>query len=160
VALKRMLSVRMISAVLNVTEREMQPRGITDIGPSPENERDGWSFPISICSFLKAARLMRLRAAPPSIRMWYNLTLAMVGETSSGSCPTPAIVLGQSEALNPIRVFTHLQCGATFSAGAAAAIYRHKVLMMHLDVMSQEPLNMTWSTLWCSLSLDSESKWP
>jgi hypothetical protein len=66
---KRTLSVRKISAVPNVTGREMQPRGITNIGPTPENGRDGCSFPIGIYSFLKAARLMKLRAAPPSIRM-------------------------------------------------------------------------------------------
>jgi hypothetical protein len=47
--------------------------------------RDGWSFPIGIYSFLKVARLMRLRAAPPSIKTWYSLMLEMVGETSSGS---------------------------------------------------------------------------
>jgi hypothetical protein len=52
----------------NVIGREIQPRGITDTGPTPENGRDGWSFPIDICSFLKATRLMRLRVAPPSIR--------------------------------------------------------------------------------------------
>jgi hypothetical protein len=63
----------------------MQPRGVTDTGPTPENGRDGWSFPIGICSFLKAARLMRLRTAPPSIKTWYSLMLEMVGETSSGS---------------------------------------------------------------------------
>jgi hypothetical protein len=65
---KRTLSVRKFSAVPNVTGREMQPRGLTDTGPTPENGRDGWSFSIGICSFLKAARLMRLRAAPPSIK--------------------------------------------------------------------------------------------
>jgi hypothetical protein len=69
----------------NVTEREMQPHGVTDTGPTLENGRDGWSFPIGIYSFLKAARRMRLRATPPSIKTWYNLTLEMVGETRSGS---------------------------------------------------------------------------
>jgi hypothetical protein len=103
---------------------------------------------------------MKLRDAPPSIRMWYNLTLAMVGETSSESYPAPTMVLGQSEASNPIRVSTHLRCGAAFGAGAAAAISRHKVLTMRLDVMSQKPPNMTWSALRCSLSLDSELEWP
>jgi hypothetical protein len=86
---------------------------------------------------------MRLRAAPPSIRTWYSLTLAMVGETSSESYPMPAMLLGQSEASNPIRVSIHLRCSATFGAGAAAAIPWHKVLMMHQDMMSQEPPNMT-----------------
>jgi hypothetical protein len=89
-----MLSVQKFSAVPNVTGREMQPRGITDTGPTPENEHDDWSFPIGICSFLKAARLMRLRVAPPSIKMWYSLTLEMVGETSSGSCLASAMLLG------------------------------------------------------------------
>jgi hypothetical protein len=51
---KRMLSVRKFSAILNVTRREMQSRGITDTGTTPENEHDGWSFPIGIYSFLKA----------------------------------------------------------------------------------------------------------
>jgi hypothetical protein len=80
--------------------------------------------------------------------------------TSSGSYPAPAMLLGQSVASNPIGVFTHLRCGAAFGAGATAAISRRKVLMMHLDVMSHEPLNMTWSTLQCSLSLELESEWP
>jgi hypothetical protein len=44
---------------------------------------------MGIWSFCKAARLMRLRAALPSIRTWYNLTLAMVGEMTSGSCLAP-----------------------------------------------------------------------
>jgi hypothetical protein len=69
----------------------MQPRDVTDTGPTPENGRNGWSFSIGIYSFLKAARLMRLRAAPPSIKTWYSLTLEMVKETSSGSCPAPAM---------------------------------------------------------------------
>jgi hypothetical protein len=77
--------VRKFSAVPNVTGREMQPCGVTDTEPTSENGRDGWSFPIGICSFLKATRLIRLRAAPPSIKMWYNLTLEMVGETKSRS---------------------------------------------------------------------------
>jgi hypothetical protein len=157
---KRTLSVRKLSAVLNVTGRVMQPRGIIDIGPTPKNGRNGWSFPIGICRFLKAARLMRLRAAPPSIKMWYNLTLVMVGETSSGSCPVPTMLLGQSEASNPIGISTHLRCGDALNAGAAAAISQHMVLMMRLNVMAQEPLNITWSVLRCSLSLDSESEWP
>jgi hypothetical protein len=82
---KRMLSVRKFSVVPNVTGREMQPRGVTDIGPTLENGRDGWSFPIGICSFLRAARLMRLRAAPLSIKTWNSLTLEMIGETSNRS---------------------------------------------------------------------------
>jgi hypothetical protein len=61
---KRTLYVRKFSDVPNVTGREMQPRGVTDTGPTPEKGRDGWSFPIDIYNFLKAARLMRLRVAP------------------------------------------------------------------------------------------------
>jgi hypothetical protein len=63
--------VRKFSAVPNVTGRELQPRGVTNTGPTLENGRDGWSYPIGICIFLKAARLMSLRAAPPSIKTWY-----------------------------------------------------------------------------------------
>jgi hypothetical protein len=78
--LKRTFFVWKFSGVLNVTGREIQPRGITDTGSTPQNGRDGWSFDIRICNFLKAVRLIRLRAAPPSIRTWYNLMLVMVGE--------------------------------------------------------------------------------
>jgi hypothetical protein len=105
----KMLSVRKFSAIPKVTGREKQPRGITDTGPTLENGRDGWSFPIGICSFFKAARLMRLSVAPPSIKTCYSLMLAMVGETSSGSCPAPAMLLGQSQASNPIGVSIHLR---------------------------------------------------
>jgi hypothetical protein len=132
----KMLSVRKFSAVPKVTGREIQPRGITDTGPTPENGRDGWSFPIGICSFLKAARQMRLSAAPPSIKTWYSLMLAMVGETSSESYPAPTMLLGQSEASNPIGISIHLRCGAAFGVGVAAAISRRRVLTMRQDVMS------------------------
>jgi hypothetical protein len=57
-------------------------------------------------------------------------------------------------------VADHVRCSAIFSAGVATAISRRKVLTMRLDVMSQEPPNMTWSALRRSLSLDSESEWP
>jgi hypothetical protein len=157
---KRTLSVRKFSAVLNVIGREIQLHGVTDTGLTPENRHYGWSFPICICNFLKAASLMRLRAAPPSTKTWYSLTLKMVGETSSGSCPTPAMLLGQSEESNPIGVSTHLRCGATCGAGATAATSQHRVLMTRLDVMAQEPPNMTWSISRRSLSLDLESEWP
>jgi hypothetical protein len=53
--------VRKLSAVPNVTGREMQQRGITDTRATPENGLDGWSFSTGICSFLKVARPMRLR---------------------------------------------------------------------------------------------------
>jgi hypothetical protein len=119
---KTTLSVRKFSAVQNVTGREMQPHGVTDTGPTLENGRDAWNFPIGICSFLKAARLMRLRAAPPLIKMWYSLTLEMIGETSSGSYLTPSMLLGQTEESNSIGVSTHLRCGTAFGVGAAAAI--------------------------------------
>jgi hypothetical protein len=68
-----------------VTGREIQPHDITNTGTTPKNGHDGWSFPFEICSFLKAARLMKFSDAPPSIKMWYNLTLAMARETSSGT---------------------------------------------------------------------------
>jgi hypothetical protein len=71
---KRTLSVRKFSAIPNVTGREMQPRGVIDTGPTPENGCDGWSFPNGIYSFLKTSRLMRLRVAPPLIKTWYSLT--------------------------------------------------------------------------------------
>jgi hypothetical protein len=143
---KRTLSVRKFSAVPNVTGREMQPRGVTDTRPAPENGYDSWSFPIGICSFLKAARLMRLRAAPPSIKTWYNLTLEMVGETSSGSYPASAMLLVQSKASKLIRISTHLRCDAAFTSGAATAISRRGVLTTRLDVMAQEP--PTWYGAW------------
>jgi hypothetical protein len=66
---KSMLFVWKFSGVLNVTGREIQPHGINDTKPTPENGCEGYSFDIGICSFLKLERLMRLRAAPPSIRM-------------------------------------------------------------------------------------------
>jgi hypothetical protein len=87
-------SVQKLSAIPNVTGREMQLHVITDTEPTLENGHDGWSFPISICSFLKAARLKRLRATPPSIKTCYSLMLEMVGETSSRSCPSLAMLLG------------------------------------------------------------------
>jgi hypothetical protein len=77
---------------------------------------------------------MRLSVAPPSIKTWYNLMLAMVGETSSGSCPTPTMLFGQLEASNLVRVSTHLWCGAAFGVGVAAAISWCKVFMMWSDV--------------------------
>jgi hypothetical protein len=67
---------------------------MTDSKPTPENGHEGVGLEIKICSFLKAARLMRLRAAPPSTRIWYNLMLAMVGEMSSRSCLALAMFLG------------------------------------------------------------------
>jgi hypothetical protein len=67
---RRMRFVQKFSSVPNVTGREVQPRGITDTGPTVENGREGWSFDIKFCSFLKAVRLMRLSAVPPSIRTW------------------------------------------------------------------------------------------
>jgi hypothetical protein len=127
---KRILYVRQFSAVSNMTGREIQQCGITDTGPTPENGRDDCSFPIEIYSFLKAARLMRLSTTPPSIKTCYNLMLAMVGETSSESCLSPGMLLGQSKASNPINVSIHLWCGAFLGVGATAAISRCKVLMM------------------------------
>jgi hypothetical protein len=118
------------SGVPNVTGREIQPRGITETGPTPENGRDDWSFDINICSFLKAAKLIRFSASPPSIRTWYNLMLTMVGETSSGSCPALAMLLGQLEASKLIYISIHLWCAIAFGAGAAAATSQRRFLMM------------------------------
>jgi hypothetical protein len=103
---------------------------------------------------------MRLSVASPSIKTWYSLMLAIVGETRSGSCPAPAMLMGQSEASNSISVSIHLWCGAALGAGAVAVISQRKVLMMRRDVISQEPPNMLWSALRHSLSLDSESEFP
>jgi hypothetical protein len=128
--------------------------------PTPKNGHEGESLDMGICSFWKASRLMRLGTGPPSIRTWYNLTLAMVGEMTNGSYLAPAMFLGQSEASNPIDVSIHLWWGAALCTGAAAAIARHNVLMTRLDVMSQEPPYMMWSYLRCSSSLESESRWP
>jgi hypothetical protein len=107
----------------------MQPRSITDIGPTPENGCEGASFEIRIYNFLKAAKLMRLMAAPLSIKMWYNLMLVMAEEMSSGSYPTPAIFLGQSEVSKPINISIHLWCGAALGAGTVTATARCRVLM-------------------------------
>jgi hypothetical protein len=114
----RMHSVWKFSGVPNMNRREIQPRGITGIRPTPENGCNSWSIDIGICSFLKAAKLMRFSTAPPSIRVWYILMLMMVGETSSGSCPTLAMLLGQSEASKLIDVSIHLWCAAAFGIGA------------------------------------------
>jgi hypothetical protein len=122
--------MRKFSGVPNVTGREIHPHGMTSIRPTLENGRDSWSFDISIYSFLKAAKLIRFSTAPPSIRMWYSLTLTMVGETSSRSCLTPTILLGQSEVLKLIDVSIHLWCGAALGAGAATATSQHRFLMM------------------------------
>jgi hypothetical protein len=124
---------------LNVTGREMLPRGIMDPGLTPVNGRESWSFDIRICSFLKAARLMRLSAAPPLTRASYNLMLAMVGETSSGSSPAPAMFLGQTEASKLIGVSIHLWWGAALGVDAAAATARRRVLTARRYMMSQEP---------------------
>jgi hypothetical protein len=126
----RLLSVWKFSGVPNVISREIQLRGITGTGPTPKNGRDGWSFDIGICSFLKAVKLMRFSAAPPLMRMCYSLMLMMVGEMSSGSYPAPAMVLGQLEALKLIDVSIHLWCSTTFGAGAAAATSRRRFFMM------------------------------
>jgi hypothetical protein len=91
---------------------------------------------IGICTFRKAARLMRLRVVPPLIRMWYSLTLAMVREMTSRSYPTPAMFLGQLEVSKPIDVSIHLWWGLSLGASAAAATARRRVLMTRLDIMS------------------------
>jgi hypothetical protein len=63
----------------------MLPRGMIESGPTPKNGREGVSLDMGICSFWKALRMMRLRAALPSIRTWYNLTLVMVGDDGNKS---------------------------------------------------------------------------
>jgi hypothetical protein len=67
---------------------------------------------------------------------WYSLMVVMVGETSSGSCPAPTMLLGHSEALKLIGVSIHLWCAATLEAGAVVATSRCRVLTMRQDVMS------------------------
>jgi hypothetical protein len=91
---KMTLSVQLFSGILNVTQREMLPRGMIYPRPTPENGCEGESLDMGNYSFWKTVRLMRLRAAPPSIWTWYSLTLAMVRETTNGSCPAPAMFLG------------------------------------------------------------------
>jgi hypothetical protein len=88
------------------------------------------------------------------------LMLKMVGKTSIRSCPTLAMLLGQSKAPNPIGVSTHLRCSAAFDVRAAAVISQRRVLTTRLDMMAQEPLNMTESILRHSLSLDSKTERP
>jgi hypothetical protein len=86
----RALSVQKFSDVPNVSRREIQRHGITGTGPTPENGSGSWSFDISICSFLKAAKLIRFSAAPPSIRMWYIMMLMMVrGRRAGATWPLP-----------------------------------------------------------------------
>jgi hypothetical protein len=123
------------SSVLNVTGRDIHPRSITNMGPTPENERDGSSFDIGICSFLKATWLMRFSDAPPLIRTWYNLMFVMARDMSSGSCPVPAMLLGQSNESKLIGVSIHLWCGAALGAGTATAFSWRSVLPMRQDVM-------------------------
>jgi hypothetical protein len=65
----RTLSMQKFLDILNVTGREIQSYGTTGTGLTLENGCDGWSFDIGIYNFLKAAKLMRLNAASPSIRM-------------------------------------------------------------------------------------------
>jgi hypothetical protein len=90
----RTLSVWKFLGVPNVTGREIHLHGIIGTRPTLENGRDGWSFDIGIYNFLKAVKMIRFSAAPPSIRTWYNLILTMVRETSWVSCPAPAMLLG------------------------------------------------------------------
>jgi hypothetical protein len=86
----------------------MLPSGMIESEPTLKNGHERVSLDMGICSFWKAARLMRLKTTPLSIRMWYNMTLAMVGEPTSGSYLAPTIFLGQSEASNPIDNSIHL----------------------------------------------------
>jgi hypothetical protein len=137
------LSMRKFSSISNVTGREIHPCGITGTGPTLENGCDDWTFDIGIYNFLKATKLIRFSAAPPSIRTWYRLMLMMARETNNESYPAPAMLLGQSEAPKLIDVSIHLWCGAALWAGVAATTSRCRLLTMRWEVMSQEPLNMT-----------------
>jgi hypothetical protein len=83
-------------------------REMMEPGPTPENGHEGVSLDIGIYNFSKAVILMRLKAAPPSTRTWYNLILAMVEDTSSGSYPAMTMLLGKSEALKLIDISIHL----------------------------------------------------
>jgi hypothetical protein len=123
----------------------MLPRRMMEPGPTLKNRHEGVSLDMGIYSFRKAARLMRLRATLPSIKMWYSLMLVMVGEMTNGSCPAPAIFLGQSETSKPMDVSIHLWWGTALVTGAAATTARCSVLMTHLDIMSHEQSYMTWS---------------
>jgi hypothetical protein len=84
----------------------------------------------------------------------------MVGETSSGSCLSPAMFLGQLEASKLIDVSILLWWGAGLGVGAAATTIRRRVSTTRQDVMSQEPPYITWSVLRRSSVLESESEWP
>jgi hypothetical protein len=69
--------------------------------------------------------------------------LTMVRETSSGSCPAPIMLLGQSEASKLINVSIHLWCGVALGASAATATSQRRFITMRWGVMSQEPSNIT-----------------
>jgi hypothetical protein len=140
--LNNTLYMRKFSGVPNVTGREIHLCRMTGTKPTPKNGRDNWSFDIGIYNFFKAAKLIRFSATPSSIRMWYSLTLMMVGERSSRSCPTPTMLLGQSEVMKLINVSIDLWCGAALVAGAATTTSRRRFLTMQREVMSQEPLNI------------------
>jgi hypothetical protein len=109
-------------------------------GPTLENGCEGTSLDAGIYSFLKAATLMTLRDASQSTSTWYSLMLAMVGETSSGSCPAPAKFLGQLEALKLIDISIHLWWGAALGADTAAATARCRVLMTRRDNVPGDPI--------------------
>jgi hypothetical protein len=72
-----------------VTGWKILLHGPMEAEATPKNGCEGESLDMEICSFCKVARLMRLRAALPSMRTWYSLMLAMVREMTSGSCLTP-----------------------------------------------------------------------
>jgi hypothetical protein len=110
--LKTTFSVPWLSGIPNVTEREMLPCGMMEPRPTPQNGHEGESQDMGICSFWKVVRLMRLRASPPSIMMWYSLTLVMGREMTSRSCRAPDLFLGQSKVPNMIDSSIHLLWGA------------------------------------------------
>ena len=98
---------------------------------------------IGICKALKACRLMALSPAPPSIRTWCILTLEMVGETTMGKSPAPAMLDGQSEASKLTGVPIHFTWAVNLDMEAVAAMSRRSVLTARREVSGHEPPNMT-----------------
>jgi hypothetical protein len=89
----------------------MLPSGMIESEPTLKNGHERVSLDMGICSFWKAARLMRLKTTPLSIRTWYNMTLVMVGEPTSGSYLAPTIFLGAVRGVEPDRQLHPLVMG-------------------------------------------------
>jgi hypothetical protein len=64
--------MRKFSAVPNVTGREMQPRGITDTGPTPENGHD------KCRSGFTALSSEPLQEQPAMVLLWGNASSLLV----------------------------------------------------------------------------------